>query len=111
VYKKIIMYIIIGLTIFCAGGGSVWWYYQRQIARYKTTINEITDRNTTLRETNNSLIILNTSITEREQAQSIRIEEAKRIIDDIEREFGETEATISGIITAIDDIIEAVSDL
>jgi hypothetical protein len=111
VVKKIGVYIIIFILIFCLGGTSVFWYYHNQAGDYKATIADITERNGKLILENIRIIELNNSITERESNQLRRIEEAKKLVEEIEVEFGEAETTISGIIIAIDDLISTIEDL
>ena len=109
--KKIGVYIIIFILIFCLGGTSVFWYYHNQAGDYKATIADITERNGKLILENIRIIELNNSITERESDQLGRIKDAKRLVEEIEAEAGEAEATVDGIIFAIDSLIIAIGDI
>ncbi len=111
VWTKMGMYILTIILIFSAGSGVTVWYYHKQAAGYQRTIANLTVTNEQLQKDNFAAAKLNTSITERQQAESIRLETAKRLVDNLSREFGETEVTISGIIDAIDNLIREFEDL
>ncbi len=96
VYKKIIMYIIIGLTIFCAGGASSYLIGRND---YNTTIAEYESRNKLLKESEARKIKIISDI----RITVTQLEEGLRIREEITRrrdqQIHSLESTIQRLIS------------